>query len=54
MSSAGKDSVFVKRYATPLVAALIVFAGYWFTVEPTASVAERQAAATRFSFAAAA
>jgi hypothetical protein len=52
MSSTAKNSTFMRRYATPLVAALLIFTGYWFTVEPAASIAERQVAAARFSFAA--
>lgn len=49
MSSTSKHT-FLKRYATPVAAALLVFTGYWFTAEPAMSYAERQAAASRFKF----
>lgn len=41
---------YLKRYATPLVAALLVLTGYWFTAEPAMSSAERRASASRFKF----
>jgi hypothetical protein len=42
----------LRRFATPLVAALVVATGYWLAAEPALSQSERQAVGSRFRFAA--
>lgn len=49
MSNTSKHT-FLRRHATPLAAALLVFTGYWLTAEPAMSFTERHAAASRFKF----
>ncbi len=50
MSSKAGKSTFLWRYATPIAAALLVAAGYWFTSESALPDAARQDAAARFKF----